>query len=217
MANSTFKRNGVLMAGLSAVCILQFGYIALSNNILDKTDTVDDTIKDIIQNFSFFMATVLVINSLNRRDPSNMAKTIGSISINIFIAVLLMYMSKKNISDDNKKNLKKLAKFGFVYLLVWKIIAPLFDLTKRNGNSNNALNARRSYGMVLMYGLGITQLLFMKLYKTGNPDNPDILNHGDDRPKMATFMKDFGFIFVMFCLLLMAGLTAKDSQNALIT
>mgnify|MGYP005623699671 CR=1 FL=1 len=210
---------------MSMLNVALFGYIALKGNLLDDSGATEDTMKKIVVNLAFFVATVILINSFQRRTSSPKMKTVGNVLVHGFIAILLWYFSStdfKLFCDEDakerlfdKENVQKLATFGFIYLLVWKIMTPLFDLTKNSNNLNSRrLNARKSYGVAGIYALGAALLLFMKLYRTGDESNPTIFNNGDGKPKMSGALQNGGLIAAIMMLLAMIVLTLNDSTNA---
>lgn len=227
LTNNTFTKQGGPLFFMSMMNVALFGYIALKDNLLDQSGAVEETVKKIVVNLAFFVATVLLINSLQRRSAtgSQKMKTMGNVLVHGFIAILLWYFSTtdfKLFCDDeaksrlfDKNNIQKFATFGFIYLLVWKIMTPLYDLTKNKTNINNKrLNSRKSYGVAGVYTLGAALLLFMKLYKTGDESNPTIFNSGEERPKLAGALEGGGIVAAIMMLVAMIVLTLNDSRNA---
>ena len=223
--NKTFTKQGGPLFFMSMLNVALFGYISLKNNLLDQSGAVEETVKKIVVNLAFFVATVILINSLQRRSQSGKMKTMGNVLVNGFIAILLWYFATtdfKLFCDEEQKsklfdkdNIQKFATFGFIYLLVWKIMTPLYDLTKNTTNINNRrLNARKSYGVAGVYALGAALLMFMKLYKTGDDSNPTIFNSGDNRPKLAGALESGGIVAAIMMLLAMIVLTLNDSKLA---
>lgn len=227
MANNTFSKTGTPLFFMSLLNVFLFGYIALQKHLLDESGSVDETLKKIVINLSFFVAVVILINSFQRRTKNGNVKksTFGNIIVNGFIAILLWYFSTtdfKVFCEDEEKsklfdkdNIQKFASFGFIYLLVWKIMTPMFDLTKLQNVQNlngKRLNSRKSYGIAGVYALGASILLFMKLYKSGDESNPTIFNNGENRPKIANALEGGGLIASIMMLVAMIVLTINDTQ-----
>ena len=219
---NTFGKSGIPIFVMSLITVALFAHIALKQNLLDNSGTLDETLKKIIVNVAFFIAVVIFINSFKRKKTSESVGQIGSVLVNGFIALLLAYFSITDFSpfcEDNsdsldKHTVQKFASFGFVYLLVWKIITPLFNLTRSSSLNNASMNSKRSYGIAGIYLLATFLLLFMKLYKTGDTDNPNVFNNGENKPSTVNILQNGGLVASIMMLLAMMVLTINDSKNA---
>ena len=222
--NTTFSKQGTPIFIMSLITILIFGYIALNENILDKSDTLDPTLKGLLLNSSFFISIVVLINSLGRKFQNKSSKLYGDIFVNSLIGILLLYFSSTDFSlfcENNNEEIKgislkrylnkefiqRLAKFSFIYIILWRIMKPIMESVGSNSNSSNG---QRVYGMIGTYVYGIILLLFMKFYKTGENSNMTVFNEGEDKHYVTKLIQDGGWVASIMMLFAMIVLSSKN-------
>jgi hypothetical protein len=80
---------------------------------------------------------------------------------------------------------------------------------ERVGGQNSNSNGQRIYGMIGTYVFGITLLLFMKFYRTGESSNATVFNEGDDKHFVAKLIQDGGWIATIMMLFAMIVISSK--------
>jgi len=215
-----YNKNSSIVLVITLIVATVFLFLSMGKNIYNKED---ETMKKILSNNSFLIGIILLVTSLKRANKGLGTKTTelaGSIFVYVLIASFLFYIASSGSFEQlckseeenekaawfDKEMTQRVASFGFIYILIWKIMKPIFD--KSTGALNNAAsNATRTKFVAGVYIIGMIQLLFMQFKR------PSVFNEDDDQPTAVKIAKNGGLIMSAMMLIFMIIFSLNSKSN----
>ena len=165
-------------------------YIALGKKVYKE----DIKYKSVMTNIAFTIATVIIVTSMKRAREgrtvygnSNAGESVVTIIMSILIAAFLGYIAnaksfetlcKSGNNFFDKEMTQRVASFGFTYIMIWKVLSPLFE--KAMGGNVYNLNMRKTQMVAIVYIVGIIELISMQFLRKSifKEDEGEILKSG---------------------------------------